>query len=155
PPLPDSLPSPGETYRHPGVSLADEQQTVARRLTANARLLQWVHEAVDLCRPDIVHWGDGSRAEYDTVARPMVQTGAAIPLDPVLRPGSLLCRSDPADVARVEDRTFICSQNPEDAGPTNHWRNPSEMRSTLEALFAGAMIGRTMYIIPYSMGPVG
>ncbi|MCX5661536.1 MAG: phosphoenolpyruvate carboxykinase (GTP) [Planctomycetota bacterium] len=145
----------GEVFRHDGASLAEQQRSVAQKFTRNARLLQWVEEMVDLCRPDIVHWCDGSTLEYDFLSALMVETGTYIKLDEVKRPNSYFCRSDPADVARVEDRTFICSQRPEDAGPTNNWRNPAEMRHLLHNLFEGSMQGRTMYIIPYSMGPIG
>ena len=145
----------GEVFRHEGASLADEQNQIAQRLTNNVRLLQWVHEMVDLCKPDVVHWCDGSDLEAEFLNLLLCESGTFTRLNDQQRPNSFYCRSDPADVARVEDRTFICCQRPDDAGPTNNWRNPSEMRAKLETLFDGCMRGRTMYVIPYSMGPVG
>src|SRR5688572_16540462 len=114
----------------------------------NQRLHSWVEAVADLCQPDHIRWCDGSQPEYDEMIRLLVESGAAHPLDPAKRPNSYLFRSDPGDVARVEDRTFICSENEIDAGPTNNWRDPSEMRSTLGELFRGCMRGRTMYVIP-------
>jgi phosphoenolpyruvate carboxykinase (GTP) len=123
--------------------------------THNKKLLSWVEEMKTLCLPDNVYWCNGSVAEYDQMCALLVQNGTFIPLNNKLRPNSYLARSDPADVARVESRTFICSQKEEDAGPTNNWMDPEKMKSTLTNLFKGCMRGRTMYIVPFCMGPVG
>jgi phosphoenolpyruvate carboxykinase (GTP) len=124
-------------------------------MSANAKLQAWVEEMRAMCAPERVVWCDGSAGEYQEMLRLLVHAGTAIALDPRRRPGSVFVRSDPADVARVEEFTFICSRSRDDAGPTNHWRDPDETRATLRGLFQGAMRGRVMYVIPYSMGPIG
>ena len=121
----------------------------------NEQLLGWVKRVEAMCQPDRVRWCDGSQGEYDDMMRLMLQSGTARKLAESKRPNSYLIWSDPADVARVEDRTFICSEREEDAGPNNNWRAPGSMRETLTELFTGSMKGRTMFVIPFSMGPVG
>ena len=119
----------------------------------NKRLTQWVAEVAALCQPESVYWCDGSQAEYDRLMAEMVASGMATPL--AQRPNSFLFRSDPSDVARVENLTFICTPTKDEAGPTNNWRDPSEMRVEMTKLYAGAMKGRRMYVVPFSMGPLG
>ena len=128
---------------------------MATDLTKNKALLDWVAEVAAMTTPDAVHWCDGSQAEYDAMIAAMIKAGTATKLDESKRPGSVLIRSDASDVARVEDRTFICSKNKEDAGPTNNWADPEQMKAELRKAYAGCMKGRTLYVIPYSMGPVG
>lgn len=123
--------------------------------TTNESLLEWVDSWAKVLTPDSIHWCDGSQEEYDELAASMVEQGTLIPLNEAKRPNSFLARSDPGDVARVEDRTFICSDDPADAGNNNNWREPEAMRTEMLDLFRASMVGRTMFVVPFSMGPLG
>ena len=124
-------------------------------LSNNQHLIRWVEKIAALTTPDAIHWVDGSKEEYDWLCDQMIQSGTFTKLNQQLWPGCFYAKSDPGDVARVEDRTFVCSLSKDTAGPTNNWENPFEMRKKLKSLFTGSMKGRTMYVLPFSMGPIG
>ena len=138
-----------------GKSRQTKQRNPTVPLSKNDHLLRWVEKMAELARPDRIHWVDGSQEENDALSAEMVENGTFIKLNEKLWPGCYYARSDAGDVARVEDRTFICSYSKDTAGPTNNWEDPYEMRKKLRGLFKGAMRGRTMYVLPFSMGPVG
>src|ERR1700677_19849 len=126
-----------------------------KTLSKNIHLIRWVNKMAALCQPDEIHWVDGSERENEALCEEMVTAGTFTRLNQKLWPGCYLARSDASDVARVEERTFICSLSPSAAGPTNNWQDPYAMRKTLRGLFTGCMAGRTMYVLPFSTGPIG
>ncbi len=138
-----------------GAEISNTQSDRSRPRTSNKHLIRWVEKMAELCQPECIHWVDGSEAENKQLTDELVDAGTFTRLDPALWPGCFYARSAPNDVARVEDRTFICSLSKEDAGPTNNWEDPFTMRRKLKSLFRGSMRGRTMYVLPFSMGPIG
>ena len=136
-------------------SIAVDHPAGNKVLTKNKHLIRWVDKIAELCRPDAIHWVSGSQAEYEFLCDRLIAAGTFKRLNQDLWPGCFYARSSPSDTARVEDRTFICSLSKDAAGPTNNWEDPFVMRRRLKQLFKGSMRGRTMYVLPFSMGPVG
>ena len=132
-----------------------KSRNVSAPLCKNQHLIEWVNQMAALCQPAQIHWVDGTPQENEALCQQLVAAGTFIKLNEKLWPGCYYAKSDPGDVARVEERTFICSKTKDDAGPTNNWADPVEMKAKLQGLFAGSMKGRTMYVLPFSMGPIG
>jgi len=153
--LETNTPTPTDMPTYAPEARPSQNQWNSQPLTKNKNLLKWIEKMAALVQPAAIHWVDGSQAEYETLCAEMVAGGTFLKLNEELWPGCYYAKSDPSDVARVEDRTYICSLSKDNAGPTNNWVNPFEMRQKLKALFDGCMRGRTMYVLPFSMGPIG